>query len=334
MVIGTFGQETVQHGIRRLDPLRDLAQVAGIIEAGFGRELTPSGRRALREMRFTSRLGPLLWWMAATSPEFREYHSGFVWVQDGQIVGTLHITRPGPRMRRWFISNVAVRAEYRGRGIARALMETALHWAREQDSDALFLRVRKDNVAAFSLYQSLGFERLYDAVDLELAQVPPVKKPTATDQVSITPYRPGQWPQVRQLARAAIPPDLRWLEPVRAAEFEITLSRRISEWWARLIFEREVYRLVAEHDKRIIAAAAVKIACRRGVHTMTLHVQPEYRGKVEERLVAKMLAHLWPHRDRMTRIALPIAHDQTIKMLKRYGFEEQKTLTLMHKSSR
>lgn len=333
MVTRTAKQETVQRGVRRLNPLRDLAQVTSVIEEGFGPDLTEPGRRALKEMRFLSRLGPLLWWLVTASPDFREYHSGFVWLEEGQIVGSLHITRPGVYARRWFISNMAVRVAFRGRGIARALMEAALAWARKQGGEEVFLRVRRDNVVALSLYKSLGFQPLCEAIDLRLARVPPVRKATR-DEISLAPYHPNQWPQVRELARAGIPAKLRWLEPMRVTDFSLSLDRRLADWWANLTTGCKTWRLVAQHDQRIVAALAVKTAGHRGAHSLTLHIHPDYRGEIEEMLVTEALSRLWPHRDRATVVVLPVSYAEIVTVLKQYGFVEQRTLTLMRRSLR
>jgi len=333
MVTRTARQAAVHRGVRRLNPLRDLGQVTDVIEEGFGSDLTESGQRALREMRFLSRLGPVLWWLVGTSPDFREYHSGFVWVEAGQIVGTLNITRPGPYGRRWFMSNVAVRAAYRGQGIGRALTEAALAWAREQGGEAAFLRVRRDNAVAWSLYDSLGFQPVYDSADLRLARVPPVDKVTASE-TSVSPYRPHQWRQVQELARGTVPAKWRWLEPVRVADFRLGLDRRLAAWWAGLTAGRKTWRLAAQRGERIVAAMTVKIAGRRGDHALTLHVHPDYRGKIEEMLVTEALSRLWPHRVRPTVVSLPISYAEVVAVLKRYGFVEQRVLTLMRRSLR
>jgi ribosomal-protein-alanine N-acetyltransferase len=55
------------------------------------------------------------------------------------------------------ILNVAVRPESRGRGIGRLLVEAALHEFRTLGAAFVALEVRPTNLAAFSLYESLGF---------------------------------------------------------------------------------------------------------------------------------------------------------------------------------
>jgi predicted GNAT family acetyltransferase len=55
------------------------------------------------------------------------------------------------------IANVAVHPDYRGRGIARALMATAIENGRSRGANAAMLQVREDNPIASHLYYSLGF---------------------------------------------------------------------------------------------------------------------------------------------------------------------------------
>jgi GNAT superfamily N-acetyltransferase len=331
MAAHTARRTVVHRGVRRLNPLRDLGQVASVIQEGFGHDLTAAGQQVLREMRLMSHLKPLLWWLMIASPDFREYHSGFVWVEEGQVVGSLHITRPRLYARQWLISNVAVRSSYRRQGIARTLMEAALDWAQEQGGEAVFLRVRRDNAAAWSLYESLGFEPLYDTVDLRLTQVPVVEKVTAAE-ISLAPYQSHHWRQVRELARESIPPDLHWLESARAAAFRPSLERRLAEWWASLTTGSQVHRLIAQRNDRVVAAMAVRVGGHRGNHSLTLHVAPDQRGQIEEMLITEALSRLGLHRDQTTFITLPVGYDEILSVLKQYGFWEQRRLVLMRRS--
>lgn len=59
----------------------------------------------------------------------------------------------------WYIDEIYIIEEYRGRGIGRALLEKEI-----SEHDKLSLKVAKDNTRAFKLYQSLGFE-VYDETD-------------------------------------------------------------------------------------------------------------------------------------------------------------------------
>ena len=56
------------------------------------------------------------------------------------------------------INNVAVKPEFRGRGIGRMLMKTALAWGREINARQAVLEVRAGNGRAHQLYRGCGFE--------------------------------------------------------------------------------------------------------------------------------------------------------------------------------
>ena len=58
------------------------------------------------------------------------------------------------------ILNVCIRGEYRGRGLARKLLEYLLERARISGMHEAFLEVRPSNTAAAHLYHSMGFEQV------------------------------------------------------------------------------------------------------------------------------------------------------------------------------
>ncbi|HEY8424901.1 MAG TPA: ribosomal protein S18-alanine N-acetyltransferase [Limnochordales bacterium] len=55
------------------------------------------------------------------------------------------------------ITNVAVHPDYRGRGVGRRLMEAITDLARRKGMRRMTLEVRKSNIRAQRLYESLGF---------------------------------------------------------------------------------------------------------------------------------------------------------------------------------
>lgn len=57
-----------------------------------------------------------------------------------------------------YITNVAVLPDYRGQGVARALMGAMLGYCEQNGLRTITLEVRESNAAARRLYESLGFE--------------------------------------------------------------------------------------------------------------------------------------------------------------------------------
>lgn len=77
---------------------------------------------------------------------------------EGRIAGHLMVERRRGRyeQHRGELS-ISIRAGYRGDGLGRALMETALDWARAVGLRKLSLGVFPGNAGALALYRSVGF---------------------------------------------------------------------------------------------------------------------------------------------------------------------------------
>lgn len=74
----------------------------------------------------------------------------------GRLVGSMVVLfRRNTRTAR--IYSVAVSSAYRGKGIARRLMDRAEREARSRGCTRMRLEVRMDNVSAIKLYESLGY---------------------------------------------------------------------------------------------------------------------------------------------------------------------------------
>lgn len=76
------------------------------------------------------------------------------------IVGRLSLSRdPHPASRHVADIGLMVAADWRRRGVGRALMQGAEEWARNAGVRKLELHVLPNNEAAIALYESLGYER-------------------------------------------------------------------------------------------------------------------------------------------------------------------------------
>ncbi|HEY4267922.1 MAG TPA: GNAT family acetyltransferase [Galbitalea sp.] len=77
-----------------------------------------------------------------------------VWEEDEDVAGTAMIGYDG---HRGWVYYLAVDAERRGRGIARALMAEAEQLLIERGCPKIMLMVRSDNTAVIDLYEHLGY---------------------------------------------------------------------------------------------------------------------------------------------------------------------------------
>jgi ribosomal-protein-alanine N-acetyltransferase len=78
--------------------------------------------------------------------------------QEQTIIGYAGVFAPGAAEAD--ILTVGVVPEHRGKGIAKELMALITDWANAQESTAMMLEVKIDNLEAIGLYESLGYSRL------------------------------------------------------------------------------------------------------------------------------------------------------------------------------
>ena len=80
--------------------------------------------------------------------------------EDSKIVGMLNISiYRVPTGIRSIVEDVVVDAEYRGRGIAKALLQEAMNVAREAGASGIALTSNPQRVEANQLYLAMGFKR-------------------------------------------------------------------------------------------------------------------------------------------------------------------------------
>ena len=106
--------------LRPLNVLRDLSQVADLVELCFSQTMDSDGESYVRQMRRASRDQGWLQWATANAEHAASVPlTGYVWEQDGRIIGNASIINFRQRGKRIaLIANVAVHPDHRHRGIA------------------------------------------------------------------------------------------------------------------------------------------------------------------------------------------------------------------------
>jgi len=305
-----------------------MGQITALIEEAFGGDLTPPGREALRELKIMSHFAPFVWLLDRTSPEFHETLRGFVWVEEGRIVGNVNVGRTDPYSGRWLISNVAVRPNCQGRGIAHHLVQAAIDLARERGGEWVLLQVHTENVAAYRLYLDMGFGQIAALTELRSEGVKTVAfSPAEAFTLRRRSYR--EWRKEYRLALAATSKEMQWLNPLRHDQFRVGLDQRVSNWLTNLLRGRDEVRLAVEEGNRFVATLTITASHWRGHHRLELMVHPDHRGQLEDMLVTKALSILGDYPERAVVVTHPAEHREAIEVLKSYGFTEKRTLAQM-----
>ena len=336
----TEATQRAQGNLRRMDPVQDLGTIADLIARAFADDIDERGQAALREMRWMARLSPLVWWLAQADPSFQDTFNGFVWEEPSEkgraarrsarIVGNVSLNRaPGSRQR-WILCNVMVKEEYRGRGIARKLMEAAIAEAQDLGAAGVVLQVYRDNPTALRLYTSMGFQQASGETDLRLESVTPVDLLEAPDY-RLRPWKPADGQAVFELARQARPVTQQWIRPLRADQYHPDWLLRLGQRILDMVAGRRVYRLTALEGDCVAATLAVTAAFRRGDHHLSLLVHPSHVGRIESALISRGLYMLAAIPPRPVRITVDMDHEAVLNVLRSYGFKEQRTLLTLRR---
>ncbi|HSD82347.1 MAG TPA: hypothetical protein VLG46_00720, partial [Anaerolineae bacterium] len=90
MVTHATSNSSAASGLRPINSLHDLVGVTTLIEQAFADDMDAGGRSHMREMRW---LGTLFGWMDWLSAPGQGFMPGYVWVEDGQIVGNVTVRK-------------------------------------------------------------------------------------------------------------------------------------------------------------------------------------------------------------------------------------------------
>jgi ribosomal protein S18 acetylase RimI-like enzyme len=170
--------------IRQIDPWRDGRMVASLLENAFRDEIIDeSGARMLSQLRNYGVFEALSF----------GFGTGFVWVEDDEIVGNASVQRNLMRRDTWMIGNVATRADMRNRGIGRALVDKCVDYAVGKGARYVALQADINNKPALHVYGKAGFARMGEVMHYQrnnARQVARQSIPSAHTDVHI---RPARW---------------------------------------------------------------------------------------------------------------------------------------------
>jgi ribosomal protein S18 acetylase RimI-like enzyme len=320
----------LETGIRPFDLSRDLRAVAELIAVAFANELDDRGNAALREMRMMSHFSGFLGLVNRNTGEFNDMLNGYVWVESGKVVGNITVQRADKIGSRWQIANVAVAPGYRGRGISRRLMETAIEHVESCGGQWTVLQVYARNAVARRLYDSMGFEEVGGVVDLHAERTPRMDIAPALDP-HFTNFHPGDWQPLYELANHQLGSQAQWWRAIQRTEYQQTIEEQFGEWTRRVIGKSNVYRYAVQVSPRFEAALVVTAQRWRGEHQLQLWTRPEHYGSLDASLLRCGLFTLQDYPRWPVNISLSTQHNAAQDLLQSFGFQPLRTLLTMRK---
>ncbi|MFH1084693.1 MAG: GNAT family N-acetyltransferase [Chloroflexota bacterium] len=323
MVAHVAAQTAPQH-VRPFDPRRDLDALATLIQECFGADLAATGSSMVQEMREMALWGPLL----GVAQHITPILSGFVWVEEGRLIGNASLTRER-EVDGFILSNVAVTAAYRGRGIASALVDAAIAAARSAGARKIELQVRTGNALAGGLYARREFVHYDTLHELSVRGSP---WPVVLGDPAPTGLRPARWgdgARLYDLVTASTPHAALRHHPVRRDRYRRGLWWYLGEPWALGMEGRARFELVAPAGAGLEAYGCVTTQLWRGPHELQLWVRPEARGRWERPLAEALFRRIYRAPRHAIRANVSSSHPEALEALRSLGFETLRILDQM-----
>ena len=305
--------------MRLFDPRRDLDAVADLVEICFSDTLDPDGRDYLMRMRSAARNPAWLGWSAATEWSGAAM-TGYVWIQDGRLVGNASLMPYFVSGRRFFmVANVAVHPDDRRQGIARKLTQEAITHARQKGAPAAWLQVREENTSALTLYQSLGFQERARRTTW-LAE-PGDASATPQAKITIAPPKVRHWDVQRAWLMRSYPENLAW-----HMTFRLYLLRPgLLGWLTRLLYDVDLQQWTAQRNERLLAVLSWQ---RAWGYSDLLWLAAPLVGDPE--VVQNLLLHARRHLAQHRALLLEYPARQYADAFLASGFTAQQTLVWMN----
>jgi ribosomal protein S18 acetylase RimI-like enzyme len=177
-------------------------------------------------MRNVARIWPLIRLIQVVSPPMRDLLRGYVWEEDGRIVGASIVQRRGSTDV-WVVGTVGVLPGYRRRGLARKLLTAALELMRERGATKVTLGVIDGNLPAYTLYKDMRFERYSGSVEFDALPEEPEAAPELPDGYHRTPLSPHDWQPRYELEKRISPEALQRYDPVLEGRYRRSFGMRL-----------------------------------------------------------------------------------------------------------
>jgi ribosomal protein S18 acetylase RimI-like enzyme len=322
--------EPVRAGLHPFDPRHHMRGVAELVGSVFADEMDARGRSMMREMELVGRFSPILGSVLSMG-FFEDFVSGYVWVEDGKVIGNVTLQCADQVGSRWRISNVAVAPAYRGRGLARRLVLATIREAAERGGSWIILQVRTDNPTAYGLYQGLGFG---DVCRDGTWRLQVQSTPTHQDRsvAGLQRLRPTAWQPRFGLAQASRSELAGWLSTVREAEYRVDWSDRLAEALGKALGLQKVDRWGALRNGELLGVVETWASGTQQPHRLRFAVRPVARGSLEADLIDQGMRSLAAAPHRPVIVEHSGDHLEGVAALEAAGFHPQRVLLTMRRA--
>ena len=316
--------------IRSMNMFRDLPAVADLIELCFADTMDNDGQRYIADMRRASRDDGFLKWASHMTETASLPLTGFVWEEEGRIVGNASLIPFRDKGRRiYLIANIAVHPDFRRHGIARTLTRRAMKHGWSKKATALWLHVRDDNPGAIKLYNDLGFQEIARRTTWVAKPDPHIFQPSS--EIQVVSRHPRFWSQQQDWLRRLHPDSLNWYHHFNPN----SLRPGLLNWLYMLFVDMNIKQWAAVRRDKLLATLSWAPYGGRseGLILATPPATQTSYAKDDATPVSEALTQLLIHARRMlsnyTRLSIEHPAGEMTEAFLASGFAERRTLLWM-----
>jgi hypothetical protein len=248
---------------------------------------------------------------------------GYVWEQDGRIVGNASLIPFRHRGQRiYLIANVAAHPDYRRRGIGRALTERVMKQARNKRATAIWLQVRDDNPGAIKLYQELGFQEIARRTTWQAG--PDSRLGDPQTDVRIVSRHPRFWLLQQEWLRRLYPEALRWYHSWNIDAFRPGLLNSIY----LLLIDSNIRQWAAVRNDELLATLTWMPQAGRS-ESLYVAIPASLQGQAQFEAVTSLLIQARRTVTYYSYLTLEYPAGEMTESIRRAGFTPRRTLLWM-----
>ncbi len=255
-------------------------------------------------IRSLKQLWPLFAILRAFSADARDLIHGFFAIEDGKVIGNISSQRRG---KAWYISDVVVLPEYRGKGIAKKLVMTCIDDIHARGGRQVSLDVVSGNVPAVELYRSTGFRDYTSLTSYELKRYHPLLA-VGTDDCRVEEIKGDSWKLRYDFWRHVTPAEVQTFAPVTESFFRRSaFTRAFNRLWRWMSGEKfQVYALLRGRGRQVIGVASVEKRTKEGgINNLEIGLNETSSGKAEYFLTEVLWRIYSDHKSPLTEFELP-----------------------------
>ncbi|PIQ24462.1 hypothetical protein COW36_24745 [bacterium (Candidatus Blackallbacteria) CG17_big_fil_post_rev_8_21_14_2_50_48_46] len=275
---------------------RDFGGIKEIFELAFTEEYQQREVNIVQRIEKIESLYPFVKVLSLFPNPYQHVFTVHVLEEDGKIAAMAQVSPRNQNQTRWHIDNIAVHPDFRGRGLAQAILNGVFDYYLAFGALRFTLEVDTANAPAIKLYEKLGFRRYSTLTYSKLApkRLGKFREPEDTLKVpeGLRVRRPSDTETLWELYQDAIPPYIRVVEERTPQDLSLGPLQLGAEWLKKSLKRSQALHLVVEdHHKRLVGSLDIFAQLRSLPHVIQMTVHPGH-GHLAEPLLKYALQQL------------------------------------------